>query len=239
MSGPLPASGHTTGRSPGEALRALRRTDSQVKRGRVMAVLEELKASGEPITFRGVARAAGVSHTLVYTEGVREHVERAIAGQAKAARRTAVAGGSASAASLACDLELARAQIKELRAERDTLKAAVQRGLGAALETAGTRELRRERESLAAQARAARDGSEADASMDVFNAMAEIRMAASRALSLLHKQQIRFTPDRAEAIAELCDGAEAAISAVRDLATGSALDDAALAKFLDENGKLL
>ncbi|WP_276615635.1 hypothetical protein [Nonomuraea basaltis] len=32
---------------------------------------------------------------------------------------------------------------------------------------------------------------------------------------------------------------EAAITAVRDLATGSALDDAALVKFLDENGKLL
>lgn len=75
--------------------------------------------------------------------------------------------------------------------------------------------------------------------MDVFNAMAEIRMAASRALSLLHKQQIRFTADRARAIAELCDGAEATIAAVRDLATGSALDDAALAKFLDENGGLL
>ncbi|MFB4273583.1 hypothetical protein [Nonomuraea sp. GTA35] len=98
---------------------------------------------------------------------------------------------------------------------------------------------RAEREAFAAQARAAGDGSEADASMDVFHAMAEIRMAASRALSLLHKQQIRFTADRAQAIAELCDGAEAAITAVRDLATGSALDDAALAKFLDENGKLL
>ncbi|MEU7864568.1 hypothetical protein, partial [Nonomuraea sp. NPDC049141] len=82
------------------------------------------------------------------------------------------------------------------------------------------------RESLAAQACAARNGTEADASMDVFNAMAEIRMAASRALSLLHKQQIRFTADRAQAIAELCDGAETAITAVRDLATGSALDDA-------------
>ncbi|MGP3920017.1 hypothetical protein [Nonomuraea sp. 10N515B] len=75
--------------------------------------------------------------------------------------------------------------------------------------------------------------------MDVFNAMAEIRMAASRALPLLHKQQIRFIADRAEAIAELCDGAEAAIAAVRDLATGSALNDAALAVFLEENGGLL
>lgn len=153
MSGPPPTTGPTTGHtsprttertsglSSGEVLRASRHKDSQVKRGRVMAALEKLKAGGEPITFRGVARAAGVSPWLVYAEGVREHVETAMAGQAKAARRAAAAGGSASAASLACDLELARAQLKELRAERDTLKAAVQRGLGAALETAGTREL--------------------------------------------------------------------------------------------------
>ncbi|MEV5554727.1 hypothetical protein AB0L44_13815 [Nonomuraea wenchangensis] len=94
--------------------------------------------------------------------------------------------------------------------------------------------LRRERDTLAAQSRVASDGTEAKTSMNVFNAMAEIRMAASRELSLLHKQQIRFTADRAQAIAELCDGAEAAITAVRDTVTGSAL-----AKFLAENGKLL
>lgn len=99
--------------------------------------------------------------------------------------------------------------------------------------------MRAERQDLAAQARAAAEGSQADASMDVFNAMAEIRMAASRALALLAKQQIAFTTDRAEAIAELCDGAEAAITAVRDIATGSSLDDARLAAFLEENGKLL
>ncbi|GAB3971326.1 hypothetical protein GCM10029978_115940 [Actinoallomurus acanthiterrae] len=34
-------------------------------------------------------------------------------------------------------------------------------------------------------------------------------------------------------------GAETAIAAVRDLATGAALDDAALAAFLDDNGGLL
>ncbi|TDD02965.1 hypothetical protein E1292_22315 [Nonomuraea deserti] len=134
-------SGPASSRTPGEVLRASRHTDSQVKRGRVMAVLEELRTAGEPITFRGVARAAGVSPWLVYAQGVREHVEAAMAGQAKAARRAARAGGSASAASLACDLELARAQLKELRDERDQLKAAVQRHLGAALETAGTAEL--------------------------------------------------------------------------------------------------
>lgn len=96
-----------------------------------------------------------------------------------------------------------------------------------------------ERDAYAAQAREANQGSQAEASMDVFNAMAEIRMAASRALALLSKQQINFTTDRAEAIAELCDGAEAAIAAVRDMATGAALDDAALAAFMDENGKFL
>lgn len=95
------------------------------------------------------------------------------------------------------------------------------------------------RQAFAQQARQARDGSQADASMDVFNAMAEIRMAASRALALLHKQHVNFTADRAEAIAELCDGAEAAIAAVRDMATGAALDDAALAAFMDNNGGLL
>ncbi|MFI6928384.1 hypothetical protein ACIBIZ_51250 [Nonomuraea spiralis] len=55
----------------------------------------------------------------------------------------------------------------------------------------------------------------------------------------MDKQQIAFTSDQAEAIAELYDGAEAAIAAVRDMATGSALDDAALAKFLDDSGGLL
>ena len=98
---------------------------------------------------------------------------------------------------------------------------------------------RSEREAIAAAARAAREGTEADTSMEVFNAMAEIRMAASRALARLHKQHINFTTDRAEAIAELCDDAEAAIAAVRDLATGTALDDAALAAFMDDNGGLL
>lgn len=77
------------------------------------------------------------------------------------------------------------------------------------------------------------------AAADVPQPMAEIRMAASRALALLSKQQISFTTDRAEAIAELCDGAEAAIAAVRDMATGAALDDAALAAFMDDNGKYL
>jgi hypothetical protein len=85
------------------------------------------------------------------------------------------------------------------------------------------------------QDRGDREESPSDASMDVFNAVAAIRMASSRALALLQKQQIDFTADRARAVAELCDGVEATIIAIRDIATASALDDAALAAFLDEN----
>lgn len=139
------------GRTPGDVLREVRRKDSQVKRGKVLATLAELKASGEPITFRAVAAAARVSTSLVYSPGVREHIKTAIAGQAKAARRATAAGASTSSASLACDLELARAQIKQLRAERDKLKAAVQRGLGTVLETAGSRELTERINELLAQ----------------------------------------------------------------------------------------
>ncbi len=40
------------------------------------------------------------------------------------------AGTSASAASLTVDLELARAELKRIREERDRLRAKVQRGLG-------------------------------------------------------------------------------------------------------------
>ncbi|MEV1001354.1 DUF6262 family protein [Nonomuraea sp. NPDC050202] len=147
------------GRSPGEVLRAARQADSRLKRGRVLAALEELKAGGEPITFPAVRQAAGVSKWLVYAPGVREHIEAAIAGQAKKTRRASAAGGTgggaagitASAASLACDLELARDQLRQLRAERDKLKAAVQRGLGTALESVGTAEMTARVSELLAQ----------------------------------------------------------------------------------------
>lgn len=87
----------------------------------------------------------------------------------------------------------------------------------------------------------ARADSAAEASMEVFNAMADVRLGTLRALSLLQQQKVVFTPERAEAIAELCDGAEAAIGFIRHIATGvgTALDDAALQAFLDESQDLL
>ncbi|MCI3932103.1 DUF6262 family protein [Streptomyces sp. AN091965] len=128
-------------RTPGDVLREARKKDSYTKRAKVLAVLDAMKERGEKITFAGVARAAGVSNWLVYAEGVREPIETAMKGQAKAERRTVQAGANASAASLATDLALLKEENKALREERDRLRKVVQRQLGAQIEQAGAKEL--------------------------------------------------------------------------------------------------
>jgi hypothetical protein len=62
-------------RTPAEVLRESRRRDSHAKRGRVLAVLQEMLHRGDPVSFAAVAKAAGVSHWLVYSQGLREHIE--------------------------------------------------------------------------------------------------------------------------------------------------------------------
>ncbi|MGW9075129.1 DUF6262 family protein [Streptomyces kronopolitis] len=128
-------------RTPGDVLRETRKKDSKTKRAKVLATVDAMKAKGEPVTFLAVARTAGVSRWLVYAEGVREHIEAAMRSQTKADRRTKQAGRDASPASLATDLALVREENKALRDERDRLKKAVQRSLGAQLDQAGTKEL--------------------------------------------------------------------------------------------------
>jgi chromosome segregation ATPase len=128
-------------RTPADVLREARESDSLAKRSRVLAVIDEMKARDEPITFLGVARAARVSNWLVYAEGVREHVEAARKGQAGRQARSQQAGTTVSAASLATDLEITRAELRRTRDERDRLKVKVQRGLGHQVAQAGTTEL--------------------------------------------------------------------------------------------------
>jgi Family of unknown function (DUF6262) len=135
MTGAAPA------RKPGDALREARRRDSQAKRGKVLAAIDQMKDAGTAITFLAVAREAGVSNWLVYADGVREHIEAAMKGQARTVRRQKAAGSGASSASLATDLELARAEGRALREENARLKRAVQRGLGARLDQEGTKSL--------------------------------------------------------------------------------------------------
>lgn len=131
----------TAKRKPSEVLADSRRRDSREKRAKVLAVLDAMAARGDAVTFAAVAKAAGVSNWLVYAEGVREHIEVARKKQEGQPRRKAQAGRSASAASLATDLELSKQQVTALRAERDQLKAALQRQLGQQLDQVGAADL--------------------------------------------------------------------------------------------------
>ncbi|MGW3926491.1 DUF6262 family protein [Streptomyces microflavus] len=131
----------TATRTPAQVLLESRRRDSQQKRARVLSTVNAMKARGEAITFLGVARAAGVSNWLVYAAGVREHIEEARKGQVRTKAREKTSGSQASTASLATDLQLARAELATVREERDRLKEAVQRHLGQQLHQAGAKEL--------------------------------------------------------------------------------------------------
>ncbi|MGX1887425.1 DUF6262 family protein [Streptomyces sp. NPDC055287] len=117
-------------RTPAQVLAESRRRDSRVKRERVLSVADAIDARGDVVTFAAVAKEARVSNWLVYAEGVREHIEAVRARQAAAARRASPRGAGASTAGLRTDLELARQEIRELRAERETLKGALRRQLG-------------------------------------------------------------------------------------------------------------
>lgn len=117
------------------ALKAARARDSQAKRQRALAAVEAMEAAGTPVTFPGVATAAGVSTWLVYAQGIREHVEAARRRQADHGVAPAPAPGPnhhrATPASLRTDLAVAREQTKALRAERDKLLHRLRLQLGA------------------------------------------------------------------------------------------------------------
>lgn len=127
----------TAKRRPAGVLREASRRDSLAKRARVFAVVDDLKASVEPITFLGVAKTARVSNWLVYAAGVREHIEAARKNQQGLQRRQRESGTTASAASLVLDLELARAELRRTHQERDRLKDKVQRSLGQQVDQSG------------------------------------------------------------------------------------------------------
>ncbi|TDP28650.1 hypothetical protein [Nocardia ignorata] len=128
-------------RTPAQVLQEARKRSSLEKRGRVLAVVNDMVARDEPITFLGVARAAEVSNWLVYAGGVREHIEKARAHQQARPRHERAAGRGATPAGVRTDLALAHAEITRLRSERDQLKATVQRQLGQQLDQLGAADL--------------------------------------------------------------------------------------------------
>jgi chromosome segregation ATPase len=141
-----------------DVLREARRRDSVTKRARVLQALTELENAGEPISVAALARRAGVSTWLVYSEGVREHLEATRARQTAQPTVDRRSGRSPSTASLRTDLQLARAEITTLRAERDQLRNGMRQQLGRdldAMSSAGlstrVEELARRNQQLAEQ----------------------------------------------------------------------------------------
>ena len=119
--------------------RAARAKDSHDKRRRALAAIDALEAADTPITAAAVARAAGVSTWLLYTDGVREHLDIARRRQAvptSSPPRTTSPGDQAplTPAGLRTDLALARAEIRRLRAEHDKLRRRLRLQLGAEID---------------------------------------------------------------------------------------------------------
>ncbi|MDX3458793.1 hypothetical protein PV396_43920 [Streptomyces sp. ME02-8801-2C] len=104
-----------------------------------LEAIRYLQQSGAKITHAAVARTAGVSSWLTYADGVREHVEAAISGQVPP--RPSRRDNSASSTSLRVDLELAREEIRKLRAERDQLQRNARLHLGQQLDQIGAADL--------------------------------------------------------------------------------------------------
>jgi hypothetical protein len=117
-------------------LRAARAKDSERKRQRALATIKDLEASGSPVTFTAVAKTAGVSRWLVYTDGIRDQVDAARRRQCEVGipRALHLDGRQATPAGLRTDLAVAREEIRRLRAERDSLTQRLRLRLGAEIE---------------------------------------------------------------------------------------------------------
>ena len=128
------------------AQRAARVKDSQDKRRRALAAVHALETAGTPVTAAAVAAAAAVSIWLVYTDGIREHLDAARRRQADSGGTPVTAAPASSQApvapaSLRTDLAIARQEIRQLRAERDKLRHRLRRQLGAEIDGADRAEL--------------------------------------------------------------------------------------------------
>jgi hypothetical protein len=120
------------------AIKAARQKDSQDKRQRALVAIQALETTGAPITFTAVAKTARVSAWLVYTEGIREHIEAARRRQADhdiaATPSPILHRQQTTQPDLRTDLAVARDEIRRLRAEHDKLRKRLRLHLGAEIE---------------------------------------------------------------------------------------------------------
>jgi aryl carrier-like protein len=115
------------------ALHEAKRADSRRKHDRAIATVKRLVDSGSRVSFARVAREANVSTWLVYNSAeLKATIQDAIDQQNTEGLKQAPArpATAASNASLSTDLALARAELKTLKQERDTLRRRIERVLG-------------------------------------------------------------------------------------------------------------
>ncbi|MFG2563238.1 DUF6262 family protein [Streptomyces sp. NPDC048496] len=116
-----------------------RRRDSLDKRHRALSALTTLEQQGKKITHTAVARTAGVSTWLTYTEGIREHIEAVQ--QRQQPKVTRPADTRTPKATLRTELEVARQEVRDLREERERMRQALRHQLGQQLDALGTKDL--------------------------------------------------------------------------------------------------
>lgn len=115
------------------ALHEAKRADSRRKHDRAIATVKRLVDSGSRVSFARVAREANVSTWLVYNSAeLKTAIQDAIDHQNTDGLKQAPARPATvvSNASLMADLAMARAEIKSLKQERDTLRKRIERVLG-------------------------------------------------------------------------------------------------------------
>ena len=107
---------------------------SMRKRQQTLRTISRLADAGARISFARVAREAGVSTWLVYNvPQIREALKAAITTQTEHGYQPPhrqPSGSVVSSASLRTDLALARHELKQTRADRDSLRRRVERVLG-------------------------------------------------------------------------------------------------------------
>ncbi|MGP4052798.1 DUF6262 family protein [Streptomyces sp. 2A115] len=171
-------------RTPAEVLKAARQRDSAAKRGRVLKTVQDMLKDGERITFALVARRAEVSSWLVYSSGVREHIDQARTRQAAQSVRAEQSGTRASKAGEQTDLVLAREEIKRLRAQVAELREGLQHHLGRQLDQLGSQDLATRIDELSQEnvrlAAAEREAAATNRELDRKVAQLEDDLAAAR-----------------------------------------------------------
>jgi len=176
-----------------ERLTQHRREVGQAKETAALKAVEDLLVHGHPITFTGVQRAASVSSWFVYNNAkVRAAIDAARSRTPLPTQRPTME--RASAESLRADLAQSRAEVADLRQERDRLRSRLRRDLGAAMEQRDTetlvarvQELERARVALSSELHAARV--ELSQAQEEVAILTDDRDAARSALRRMMREQ--------------------------------------------------